>query len=344
MQLARAASNHEYLPSTPSELADAEVDELGGGTSSARTSSRKRGPSASSTAGSRGRRAKSSRPEHELEDQEHLDRPLESYTDKLQTSSPSRPHPQDVAPVVAAAGSELTAADEVTAAAAAAAAWAQNGGHLEASMGAFGHNQFSGSSSQQQGNQLPNAAYDAGSGSSRSPDDGTTTVQKGGNSRTLSNTKRAAQNRAAQRAFRERRDRKVKELETRAAQYDALEALYVNLQTRYSEAMGIIEALRRENEMLRAGEAVEGGEAAAIDPRLPSRITPTPAVGEAGLPKTTEDSNAASGMWPRGAEEEEDEDHPLNIVAEAAAEAARLGWQNQGDESGGIDGRNRETS
>ncbi|KAH9808538.1 hypothetical protein DFH28DRAFT_1135606 [Melampsora americana] len=45
--------------------------------------------------------------------------------------------------------------------------------------------------------------------------------QRALSARPLKNTKRAAQNRAAQRAFRERKDRYVRDLETRSAQFDA---------------------------------------------------------------------------------------------------------------------------
>ncbi|PWN22392.1 hypothetical protein BCV69DRAFT_142685 [Microstroma glucosiphilum] len=78
--------------------------------------------------------------------------------------------------------------------------------------------------------------------------------------RPLSSTKRAAQNRAAQRAFRERRDKHVKELETTAAQFAQIQADYATLQGRYAEAIALIDHLRRENEELRGGEAVEEGQ------------------------------------------------------------------------------------
>lgn len=80
-----------------------------------------------------------------------------------------------------------------------------------------------------------------------------------GNPRVLRTTKRAAQNRAAQRAFRERRDRHIKDLETRASQFDALQALYGDVQARYGEALAIIAALKRENEQLRGGGAGSAG-------------------------------------------------------------------------------------
>lgn len=76
--------------------------------------------------------------------------------------------------------------------------------------------------------------------------------------RPLSSTKRAAQNRAAQRAFRERRDKHVKELETTAAQFAQIQADYATLQGRYAEAIALIDHLRRENEELRGGGG--GGE------------------------------------------------------------------------------------
>ncbi|CAO1638128.1 unnamed protein product [Parajaminaea phylloscopi] len=356
MQLARAASNHEYLPSTSTAANEsAEGPEASGSSASGRTADRKRGPPGSSTQGTRSRRAKSSRlDEHEEgvegHQAQHSHAQANPYDELLQPSPPPpMPHSHEGHAQTHAAEDDLrAAADQAAAAAAAAAAWAQNGGHLDGSLDPYSGNEFGGEAAtqhQMHGGaalgaagkvyEADGAAAAAAAAASQSPvdgvdDDGTGAAQKGGNSRPLSTTKRAAQNRAAQRAFRERRDRRVKELEDRAVRMEGLEAEYAGLQTRYAEALGIIEALRRENEILRGGSA-SGVSGAEIDPQLPPPHSPPVASDAQALQDLDQQSmgpeQPAAVQGDEGLKfpAEAHEEQGLNVVAEAAAEAARLG-------------------
>lgn len=79
--------------------------------------------------------------------------------------------------------------------------------------------------------------------------------------RPLSNTKRAAQNRAAQRAFRERRDQHFKEIEAKARQVDeALSSASMHKQ-RYDDLLKTIAGLRADNQSLRLAISALGGNA-----------------------------------------------------------------------------------
>ncbi|VDC01732.1 unnamed protein product [Peniophora sp. CBMAI 1063] len=71
-------------------------------------------------------------------------------------------------------------------------------------------------------------------------------------SRQLSNSKRAEQNRKAQRAFRERRDAKVRELEQRSALLDSALASADEANRRWEECRALVDQLRVENAALRA--------------------------------------------------------------------------------------------
>jgi hypothetical protein len=70
--------------------------------------------------------------------------------------------------------------------------------------------------------------------------------------RPLSSSKRAEQNRKAQRAFRERRDQHVKALESRSQLLDAALASADEANRRWEECRAIVEQLRIENTALRA--------------------------------------------------------------------------------------------
>ncbi|CAA7259288.1 unnamed protein product [Cyclocybe aegerita] len=70
--------------------------------------------------------------------------------------------------------------------------------------------------------------------------------------RTLSNSKRAEQNRKAQRAFRERRDQHVKALESRSQLLDAALASADEANRRWEECRALVDQLRVENAALRA--------------------------------------------------------------------------------------------
>ncbi|TCD70343.1 hypothetical protein EIP91_003972 [Steccherinum ochraceum] len=76
--------------------------------------------------------------------------------------------------------------------------------------------------------------------------------QQGGGSRTLSQSKRAEQNRKAQRAFRERRDAHVKALESRSQLLDAALASADEANRRWEECRALVDQLRIENAALRS--------------------------------------------------------------------------------------------
>ncbi|KAF8161025.1 hypothetical protein B0H34DRAFT_699120 [Crassisporium funariophilum] len=73
-----------------------------------------------------------------------------------------------------------------------------------------------------------------------------------GSNRALSSTKRAEQNRKAQRAFRERRDQHVKALESRSQLLDAALASADEANRRWEECRALVDQLRVENAALRA--------------------------------------------------------------------------------------------
>ncbi|UZJ51226.1 hypothetical protein CBS101457_000546 [Exobasidium rhododendri] len=82
--------------------------------------------------------------------------------------------------------------------------------------------------------------------------------------RPLSSTKRAAQNRAAQRAFRERRDQHVKEVEAKAKQVDEALATAELHKQRYEELLGAVAEIRAENKSLRMAIFALGGTAPEV--------------------------------------------------------------------------------
>lgn len=80
----------------------------------------------------------------------------------------------------------------------------------------------------------------------------TGTTASSGTARTLSQSKRAEQNRKAQRAFRERRDQHVKALESRSQLLDAALASADEANRRWEECRALVDQLRIENAALRA--------------------------------------------------------------------------------------------
>ncbi|KAF9529326.1 hypothetical protein CPB83DRAFT_853076 [Crepidotus variabilis] len=78
------------------------------------------------------------------------------------------------------------------------------------------------------------------------------TEQQNAQQRTLSSSKRAEQNRKAQRAFRERRDQHVKALESRSQLLDAALASADEANRRWEECRALVDQLRVENAALRA--------------------------------------------------------------------------------------------
>ncbi|KAJ2922328.1 hypothetical protein H1R20_g14756, partial [Candolleomyces eurysporus] len=83
----------------------------------------------------------------------------------------------------------------------------------------------------------------------RGPEDGGAGANGG---RALSNSKRAEQNRKAQRAFRERRDQHVKYLESRSQLLDAALQSADEANRRWEECRALVDQLRVENAALRA--------------------------------------------------------------------------------------------
>ncbi|KAI0295855.1 hypothetical protein B0F90DRAFT_1637270 [Multifurca ochricompacta] len=84
------------------------------------------------------------------------------------------------------------------------------------------------------------------------PSNGAMNTTSTGTSRTLSQSKRAEQNRKAQRAFRERRDQHVKALESRSQLLDAALASADEANRRWEECRALVDQLRIENAALRA--------------------------------------------------------------------------------------------
>ncbi|SNX86597.1 uncharacterized protein MEPE_05306 [Melanopsichium pennsylvanicum] len=105
--------------------------------------------------------------------------------------------------------------------------------------------------------------------------------------RQLSTSKRAAQNRAAQRAFRERRDKYVKVLESKATRLETAIRVATECKRRYVEALHTIDGLRQDHHALRvavaalSGSGMDGAaapqnkadELAAILPEVPPLTT-----------------------------------------------------------------------
>lgn len=83
------------------------------------------------------------------------------------------------------------------------------------------------------------------------PQPGSMAPQPGHATRPLNNSKRAEQNRKAQRAFRERRDQHVKQLESRSAMLDVALANADDANRRLEDSRILVEQLRAENQALR---------------------------------------------------------------------------------------------
>ncbi|KAM5540251.1 hypothetical protein V8D89_006070 [Ganoderma adspersum] len=96
------------------------------------------------------------------------------------------------------------------------------------------------------------------------PDQGRSGASSSG--RTLSQSKRAEQNRKAQRAFRERRDQHVKTLESRSQLLDAALASADEANRRWEECRTIVDQLRIENATLRATLQAAQAQLMAVNP------------------------------------------------------------------------------
>ncbi|CDO75667.1 hypothetical protein BN946_scf184941.g20 [Trametes cinnabarina] len=104
--------------------------------------------------------------------------------------------------------------------------------------------------------------------------------QRSGSSggRTLSQSKRAEQNRKAQRAFRERREQHVKTLESRSQLLDAALASADEANRRWEECRTIVDQLRIENATLRAALQAAQAQLMALNPNasLDINLNPDP--------------------------------------------------------------------
>jgi len=91
--------------------------------------------------------------------------------------------------------------------------------------------------------------------------------------RQLSQSKRAEQNRKAQRAFRERRDQRVKALESRSQLLDAALASADEANRRWEECRALVDQLRIENTALRAAlsQSQMGGHQLLPPPQPPQQ-------------------------------------------------------------------------
>lgn len=357
MELARAASNHQYLPSSGSSESAANNN------NNAAPSPPPEEPTTSTaTPSTRGKRAPASRGGRRTGKVQKRDGDVDVQSNSAVSVDRNETLPSQDPPT------DVTADEAAAVTAAAAAAWAR--GRHQSSSGE--NNQFAvdggaGAEQPHQGNQgdpedpfqaaadslpmgssseghtappdLPQHSEHAGHGGEEDQgdplNDGEDSPggQRGGNSRVLSTTKRAAQNRASQRAFRERRDRHIKELETKAAQFDTVNALFNDLRDRYAQMLGIMDALRRENEALRLAQGLPIE--ASI---LPSEEQQQQQEGPPGTEHDQQQSQGNDGEETTAAENGaatanaaaaaaaaiKEGERGLDVVASAAAEAARL--------------------
>ncbi|CAL1706589.1 unnamed protein product [Somion occarium] len=124
--------------------------------------------------------------------------------------------------------------------------------------------------------------------------DGQPSQAGGGGSRALSQSKRAEQNRKAQRAFRERRDQHVKALESRSQLLDAALASADEANRRWEECRALVDQLRVENAALRAALS----QAQMMNGSVPHGTEPLPPLQEQTNAPPKEVSNAANNEKP----------------------------------------------
>ncbi|KAJ2866063.1 hypothetical protein GGH94_001768 [Coemansia aciculifera] len=103
--------------------------------------------------------------------------------------------------------------------------------------------------------------------------------------RSINSSKRAAQNRAAQRAFRLRRERYVTSLEEKARNYDRLESAYIDLQRENHQLRAHLQKTLSENAALRAHLATSAPVSPSLSGSLATPFSP-------GVPATTPISGA----------------------------------------------------
>ncbi|KAJ2689938.1 hypothetical protein GGH99_002728, partial [Coemansia sp. RSA 1285] len=94
--------------------------------------------------------------------------------------------------------------------------------------------------------------------------------------RNINSSKRAAQNRAAQRAFRLRRERYVAGLEEKARSYDRLEAAYIEMQRENLQLRSRLNKIQSENSILRTHLTAAGTHASSPSPPTASTTALVP--------------------------------------------------------------------
>ena len=159
--------------------------------------------------------------------------------------------------------------------------------------------------------------------------------------RQLSTSKRAAQNRAAQRAFRERRDKYVKVLESKAARLEVAIRVANECKRRYTESLQTVDGLRQDNHTLRvalaalSGSSVEGQAPPAM--KTDELLATLPAIPAL---TTEEEERVLAGVQGQGgaegAGEKEAGGQSLDSLSAVAAAAAAAG--------GGGGGEGKESS
>jgi len=156
--------------------------------------------------------------------------------------------------------------------------------------------------------------------------------------RQLSTSKRAAQNRAAQRAFRERREKYVKVLESKSSRLEVAIRVATECKRRYMEALQTIDGLRGDNHTLRvalaalSGSSIEGNappskaeELIATLPEIPLVTTDEEEAVLAGV----QQGHAGAGMG-AGGEGGNGGQSLDSLSAVAAAAAAAVGQESAG--------------
>lgn len=126
---------------------------------------------------------------------------------------------------------------------------------------------------------------------------------KTGMTRTLSTSRRAEQNRNAQRVFRERKNKYIADLEAKAASLENALLAAEEHRRRLNDALETIEILKRDNDTLRVAlRALGGHQAVPNAPALPLDRTPSHA--------QTLLSYGAPGAPGRGHQDQHDPQHP----------------------------------
>ncbi|KAI1795704.1 hypothetical protein LXA43DRAFT_733373 [Ganoderma leucocontextum] len=129
--------------------------------------------------------------------------------------------------------------------------------------------------------------------------------------RTLSQSKRAEQNRKAQRAFRERRDQHVKTLESRSQLLDAALASADEANRRWEECRTIVDQLRIENATLRAALQAAQAQLMAVNPNANVPMPEHAMNGTNGAPHTQLPLDNVQQMHAGNGAEKREEQPPL---------------------------------